>query len=93
MTRQFAVATDLVQYFNTNRTEYKDKAVPFMDDIVQLNRDMTYDDLATIVTTEFYDDIHDNALDLDEVLDKHFMTHLDYHKRESFIALHDFYNR
>ncbi len=93
MKRQFAGATDLLQYFNTNRTEYKDKAVPFMDDIVQLNRDMTYDDLYKIVSTEFYDDIHDNALELDEVLDKHFMARLDDHKRESFIALHDFYNR
>lgn len=93
MTRQFAGATDLVQYFNTNRTEYKDKAAAFMDDIVQLNRNMNYDDLATIVTPEFYDDIHDNTLELGDVLDKHFMIHLEDHKRESFIALHDFYNR
>ncbi len=93
MTRQFADYKELVQYFTINRTEYKDKAVPFMDDIVQLNRDMIYDDLYTIVTPEFYDDIHDNTLELDEVLDKHFMTRLDNHKRESFIALHDFYNR
>ena len=93
MKREFANATELVQYFSTNRNESKDKAMVHIDDIVQLNRDMTYDDLATIVTPEFYDDIHDNTLELDEVLDKYFMIRLDDHKRESFIALHDFYNR
>ena len=92
MKRKFAGSNDLVQYFNTNSTEYKDKAIAFMDDIVQLNRDMNYDDLATIVSPEFYDDIHSD-MSLDDVLDKHFMVHLEEHKRESFIALHDFYNR
>lgn len=92
MKRQFAGATDLLQYFNTNRTEYKDKAAAFMDDIVQLNRDMNYDDLATIVSPEFHDDIHSD-MSLDDLLDKHYMTHLEDHSRESFIALHDFYNR
>lgn len=92
MERQFADSHELVQYFNTNREKYKDKAVAFLDDIVHLNRDMTYDDLAKIVSPEFYDDIH-SEMSLDEVLDKHFMTHLEYHVRDSFIALHDFYNR
>lgn len=92
MERQFADSHELVQYFSTNRTEYKDKAVAFMDDIVQLNRDMSYNDLVTIVSPEFYDDIH-SEMSLDEVLDKHYMIYLNDHKRESFIAVHDFYNR
>ena len=92
MERQFADSHELVQYFTINREKYKDHAVAFMDNIVQLNRDMTYDDLSTIVSPEFYDDIH-SELPLDELLDKHFMSHLDDHCRESFIAVHDFYNR
>lgn len=92
MKREFSKTQQLLQYFKINRTEYKDKSTNFIQDILQLNENMSHDDLSIIVSPEFYDDIHSD-ISLGDLLDKYFMSHLEDHSRESFIALHDFYNR
>lgn len=58
-----------------------------------LNDKLTEDYISTICNPAFYDDIHDEALEVVDVLDDHFIdTDLHVYGRAAFILMHDIYN-
>ena len=62
-------------------------------EVQDLNEELTEDDISTIITPEFYNDIH-SMDDTWNVLEKHFIdTELDIYSRDTFILIHNIYNR
>lgn len=61
--------------------------------VQDLNDELTFDDLSVVRSCAFYDDLHDLTLEIEEILDKHFMdTALSIYEREAFISIHNIYN-
>lgn len=67
---------DLTQYCQTNTNESKTAILPRLTALLDLNDRLDNDDVYTIRTAEFYDDVHDDLTDYEEILDDHFLTHL-----------------
>ena len=90
--RERSTNEEVKQFFSTNMESYKYVAQPHMFMVLELNEQLCSDDIVTICTPAFYDDVNDYFFPLLDVLDKHFLGHLNS-SREAFIALHDYYNR
>ena len=58
-----------------------------------LNSELTPDDLITISSSQFFDDITDYEMEVGEVLDKHFISTSLNVSRETFILIHNIYNK
>lgn len=58
-----------------------------------LNEELSVDDIITICSSPFYDDINDED-DLFNVLEKHFLdTDLCVYSSDTFILIHNIYNK
>lgn len=84
-------AEEIEMILTTNLEEWKKGAD--IKAAQNLNEELTEDDISTICSPSFYDDIHDEGLDVIDVLDDHFMdTDLHVYGRAAFILMHDIYN-
>jgi len=81
---------EILVVLTTNLQEWKRHAD--VSDAQDLNDELTEDDISTIISPEFYDDIH-SMDDTWNVLEKHFLdTELDIYTRDTFILIHNIYN-
>lgn len=78
------------QVLTTNIEEWKKYAD--INEVQDLNEELTLGDISTIVSSEFYDDMHDLENEWSNVLDKHFLSDLDVYQRETFMLVHNIYN-
>ena len=89
--RILLTANEIEQVLTTNLEDWKREAD--IQAVQWLNDKLTPDDLSKIVDPQFYEDIHDTALSVEDVLDKHFIdTDLQVYGRKNFITIHDIYN-
>lgn len=89
--RILLTANEIEQVLTTNLEDWKREAD--IQAVQRLNDELTLDDLSKIVDPQFYEDIHDTALSVEDVLDKHFIdTDLQVYGRKNFITIHDIYN-
>ena len=89
--RILLTANEIEQVLTTNMEQWKRDAD--IQAVQWLNDKLTPDDLSKIVDPQFYEDIHDTALSVEDVLDKHFIdTDLQVYGRKNFITIHDIYN-
>ncbi|EON7861386.1 hypothetical protein HI145_RS01895 [Escherichia coli] len=89
--RILLTANEIEQVLTTNLEDWKREAD--IQAVQRLNDELTPDDLSKIVDPQFYEDIHDTALSVEDVLDKHFIdTDLQVYGRKNFITIHDIYN-
>ena len=83
---------EIHQALTTNMQDWKQYA-----DIVEaqdLNAELTPDELITICSSQFFDDINDTEQDVIDVLDTHFIdVELHIYARETFILIHNIYNK
>lgn len=64
-----------------------------VEEVQCLNNELTEDDISTICSPEFYDDIYSDEM-LENVLENHFLeSGLGVYSREAFILIHDIYNK
>lgn len=84
-------AEEIEQVLTTNLEQWKREAD--IQSAQWLNEKLTPDDLTKIIDPQFYEDIHDTALSVEDVLDKHYIaTDLQVYGRKNFITIHDIYN-
>jgi hypothetical protein len=84
-------ANEIEQVLTTNLEDWKREAD--IQAVQWLNDKLTPDDLSKIVDPQFYEDIHDTALSVEDVLDKHYIaTDLQVYGRKNFITIYDIYN-
>lgn len=89
--RILLTANEIEQVLTTNLENWKREAD--IQAVQLLNDKLTPDDLSKIVDPQFYEDIHDTALSVEDVLDKHYIdTDLQVYGRKNFITIHDIYN-
>ncbi|HDS0644944.1 TPA: hypothetical protein ACQFCQ_001177 [Escherichia coli] len=89
--RILLTANEIEQVLTTNLEDWKRDAD--IQAVQCLNDKLTPDDLSTIVDPQFYEDIHDMDLSVEDVLDKHYIdTDLQVYGRKNFITIHDIYN-
>ncbi|EON7636950.1 hypothetical protein ABV23_RS00465 [Escherichia coli] len=89
--RILLTANEIEQVLTTNLQDWKRDAD--IQAVQWLNDKLTPDDLSKIVDPQFYEDIHDTALSVEDVLDKHYIdTDLQVYGRKNFITIHDIYN-
>ncbi|MDI1143594.1 hypothetical protein NEP96_04360 [Escherichia coli] len=89
--RILLTANEIEQVLTTNLEQWKRDAD--IQAVQWLNDKLTPDDLSKIVDPQFYEDIHDTALSVEDVLDKHYIdTDLQVYGRKNFITIHDIYN-
>ncbi|HHJ1043814.1 TPA: hypothetical protein ACQFIS_003716 [Escherichia coli] len=89
--RILLTANEIEQVLTTNLEDWKREAD--IQAVQWLNDKLTPDDLSKIVDPQFYEDIHDTALSVEDVLDKHYInTDLQVYGRKNFITIHDIYN-
>ncbi|HAO2010407.1 TPA: hypothetical protein KE173_001684 [Escherichia coli] len=89
--RILLTANEIEQVLTTNLEDWKREAD--IQAVQQLNDELTPDDLSKIVDPQFYEDIHDTALSVEDVLDKHYIDiDLQVYGRKNFITIHDIYN-
>lgn len=82
---------EIHQVLTTNMQDWKKYAD--IEEVQDLNDDLTPDDLIIICSSQFFDDINDTDQDVESVLDKHYiMTDLCAYSREAFILIHNIYN-
>lgn len=76
----------------TNMQDWKKYAD--IEEVQELNSELSTDAVMTICSSQFFDDINDQEQDVCDVLDKHF---LDYdvfpYSRQAYILIHNIYNR
>lgn len=75
----------------TNMQDWKKYAD--IEEAQYLNSELTPDDLITISSSQFFDDITDYEMEVGEVLDKHFISTSLNVSRETFILIHNIYNK
>ena len=89
--RILLTANEIEQVLTTNLEDWKREAD--IQAVQLLNDELTPDDLSKIVDPQFYEDIHDTALSVEDVLDKHYIDiDLQVYGRKNFITIHDIYN-
>ncbi|WPK19116.1 hypothetical protein [Salmonella phage SD-6_S16] len=89
--RILLTANEIEQVLTTNLEDWKREAD--IQAVQWLNDKLTPDDLSKIVDPQFYEDIHDTALSVEDVLDKHCIDiDLQVYGRKNFITIHDIYN-
>ncbi|HAN3822093.1 TPA: hypothetical protein NV758_001553 [Escherichia coli] len=89
--RILLTANEIEQVLTTNLEDWKREAD--IQAVQRLNDELTPDDLSKIVDPQFYEDIHDTALSVEDVLDKHYIDiDLQVYGRKNFITIHDIYN-
>jgi hypothetical protein len=89
--RILLTANEIEQVLTTNLEQWKRDAD--IQAVQWLNDKLTPDDLSKIVDPQFYEDIHDTALSVEDVLDKHYIDiDLQVYGRKNFITIHDIYN-
>lgn len=82
---------EIHQTLTTNMQEWKINAD--IEDVQDLNDELTHDDISVICSSDFYDDLYDTS-DQWNTLEKYFLdTELNYYSRESFILIHNVYNK
>lgn len=88
--RQILNSNEITTLLTTNLQEWKVGAN--IEEVLKLNAELDQDDLITICSAEFYDDINDTN-DHWNVLEKHLMdTDLSVYSKAAFILIHDIYN-
>lgn len=89
--RTLLTANEIEQVLTTNLEQWKREAD--IQAVQCLNDKLTPDDLSKVVDPQFYEDIHDTSLSVEDVLDKHYIdTDLHVYGRKNFITIHDIYN-
>ncbi|OTE92266.1 hypothetical protein B1K96_15495 [Escherichia coli] len=89
--RILLTANEIELVLTTNLEDWKREAD--IQAVQRLNDELTPDDLSKIVDPQFYEDIHDTALSVEDVLDKHYIDiDLQVYGRKNFITIHDIYN-
>ena len=85
-------ANDIRTVLTSNMQDWKRNAD--IENVQELNATLVDTDILHIlVSPTFYDDINDLEQDLMSVLDKHYLPYHPHIKRESYILIHDIYNR
>lgn len=69
------------------------RSLKVKDQVLSLHEDLTDDNIITIISSDFYDCLYDDSLDIETILDDFFMCEsLSKHSKESFIHIHNIYN-
>lgn len=88
--RQILTSNEIIALLTTNLQAWKVGAN--IAEVLKLNSELDQDDLITICSADFYDDIN-HTDDHWNVLEKHFMdTDLSVYSKAAFILIHDIYN-
>lgn len=83
---------EIHQILTTNMQDWKKYAD--IEEVQNLNDELSPDDLITICSSHFFDDVNDKCQEMYEILDGHFMnTELSEYHRSTFILIHNIYNK
>ena len=86
-----AIPNDMAEWILTHNMQDWKREIKNLNEVLNINAMLSDDDISTIVSPAFYDDIHTEGLLLVQVLDSHGLDHL-YGERNTFITLHNLYN-
>ncbi|UYL04638.1 hypothetical protein EBOKLHFM_00018 [Klebsiella phage KP13-26] len=85
-------SSEIHTILTTNIQDWKKYAD--IENVQDLNSSLKDTDvLYILVSPDFYDDINDVEQELESVLDKHFLPFNRDFKRESYILMHNIYNK
>lgn len=63
-------------------------------EVTKLNCELSSDDISTICSPEFFDDINDQTQDVCDIMDKHYIDFDVYpYSRAAYILIHNIYNK
>lgn len=84
------IPTDMAEWILTYNLQDWKRDIDNLDEVLNTNAKITDEDIHTLVSPEFYDDINSD-MPVPDVLDKHYLNHLSG-SRNTFITLHNLYN-
>ncbi|WP_436659734.1 hypothetical protein [Acinetobacter sp. P1(2025)] len=95
---ELANSEELEQWLKVNISPLKRVLLGFLPDAIKVNEQLKENDVLTLRTTEFYDDLHELCIfkdhprsTINELLDDHFLSHLDVRYIGSLFFLQSFY--
>lgn len=84
------IPSDMAEWILTHNLQEWKRDIDNITEVLAINEKLSDDDISTIVSPQFVDDIHSDML-VPEVLGMHNLDHL-YGSRNTFITLHNLYN-
>lgn len=63
-------------------------------EVQDLNDDLKVDEIITICSSQFFDDINDEEQKVCDIMEKHFIWYVDFlYTRQAYILIHNIYNK
>ncbi|QOE32209.1 hypothetical protein CPT_Muenster_037 [Klebsiella phage Muenster] len=76
----------------TNMQDWKKYAD--IEEVQELNDDLSVDEIITICSSQFFDDINDEEQDVFDIMEKHFIAYDVFpYTRQAYILIHNIYNK